>query len=120
MDHRDLMPNDREGRLRAAIEALKARTPPGEKPADAVVPAWDGKGGLICPRCGGTCRTPQAWNPWNGRDEKMVLVAGKCNNCPHRGCGAVHYVTEELARLHNSYLYPEDYPEARKPKREDG
>jgi hypothetical protein len=50
MNHRDLNLNDRERRLRLAIERLKRRTPKGQKPPDAVVPAWDGQGGMICPK----------------------------------------------------------------------
>lgn len=119
MNRRDLNLGDREQRLRSAIEALKARTPKCEKPPDAVVPAWDGQGGLICPRCGRRCVTPVAPNPNRCfEEEKMVLVAGKCNDCP--SCGAAHYVTERLAWIHNGYFFPEDYPETRKPKQEDG
>jgi hypothetical protein len=120
MNLRDLNLNDRERRLRLAIESLKRRTPKGQKPPDAVVPAWESQGGMICPKCGGRCVAPIAWNPWNSLDEKMVLVPGKCNNCPHQGCGAVHFVTEELAEVHNAFWYPEDYPVPREPKREDG
>lgn len=121
MNHRDLILKDREQRLRLAIESLKRRTPKGQKPPDAVVPAWDGWGGLICPKCGGRCVAPVAPNPNRCfKEERMILVPGKCNNCPHRGCGAVHFVTEELARLHNSFYYPEDDPIPREPKREDG
>lgn len=49
----------------------------------------------------------------------MVLVPGKVNVCPHEGCGAAHYVTEALARIHNHFLYPADYPEPHK-RRKDG
>lgn len=120
MNRRDFALKGREIALRRAFEALKARTSPGEKPPDAVVPAWDGKGGLICPRCGGTCVAPIAWNPWNSLDERMILVAGKCNECPHQGCGAVHFVTEELAQAHNAFWFPEQYASRRKKEREDG
>lgn len=121
MNRRDFTLKDREHRLRLAIEGLKRRTPKGEQPPDAVVPAWDGRGGLICPRCGGRCVTPVAPNPNRCfKEEKMVLVAGKVNVCPNQNCGADHFVTEELARLHNSFYYPEDYQESREPKREDG
>jgi hypothetical protein len=117
MNHRDLNLEDREHRLRAAIESLKHRIPKCEKPSDAVVPAWDGRGGLVCPKCGGTCFAPTAPNPYRCfKEEKMVLVPGKINECPHRGCGAAHFVTEELARLHNSFYYPEDYRESREKK----
>lgn len=121
MSRRDLDLKDREHRLRAAIETLRARTPKGEKPPDAVVPSWDGRGGCVCPKCGGTCFAPVAPNPYRGfKDDKMVLVPGKCNSCPHEGCGAVHFVTEDLARLHNEYFYPKDDKEPREPKREGG
>lgn len=121
MNSPDPILKDREHRLRVAIESLKRRTPHGEKPPDAVVPTWDGRGGMICPKCGGRCVTPVAPNPYRAfQEEKMVLVPGKVNVCPHGCCGADHYVTEELAWLHNSFYYPEDYRESRKPKREDG
>jgi len=118
VDHRDPIMKDREHRLRAAVEALKDRTPPGEKPSDAVVPAWDGKGGLTCPRCRRTCVTPIAWNPWNSLDEKMVLVSGKCNNCPMR-LRACSLVTEELARP-TTLSVPDDLSTPRKPRKRRG
>lgn len=101
-----LILKDREQRLREAIEATKNRTPKGEKPPEAVVPTLLPDGKLLCPKCGRHCVTPKAWNPWNGRDEKMILVAGKCNDCPQ--CGCQHFVTEELALEHNHYFFPDD------------
>lgn len=123
MDDRDLTPKDREHRLRLAIEGLKRREPKGEKPEDAVVPTLTAEGECRCPKCGKTARTPEAWNPWTGRDERMVLVPGKCNDCPN--CGVRHFVTEELAQAHNHMLYPDDPQffarrQHRKEKREDG
>jgi hypothetical protein len=106
VDRRKLNLKDREHRIREALEQGKAREPRGVKPADAVVPTLTAEGACRCPQCGGTCNTPVAWNPWNGLDEKMVLVHGKVNNCPH--CRCRHFVTRELARAHNHYWFPED------------
>lgn len=104
--NRRLVLKDREQRLREAMEAVKTRQPKGEKPEDAVVPTLMDDGKLLCPKCGRHCVTPKAWNPWNGRDEKMVLVAGKCNDCPQ--CGCKHFVTEDLALAHNHFWFPDD------------
>ncbi len=76
---------------------------------DSVIPRLLPSGLLLCPRCGNQCRTATVPNPNLGfREEPMVLVAGKHAKCPHEGCDAYHYFTEELARAFNRKLFPED------------
>jgi hypothetical protein len=81
--------------------------PPKGPPPGSVTPDTLSEDGLvICPSCRGLCRTPTAWNPWNGRDEPMILVALNTNHCPH--CGIVHFVSAGLAREFNHLLFPDD------------
>lgn len=79
---------------------------PKGPPPDAVVPRLLPNGELECPRCGRRCRTPVAWNPWSGIEERMVLVPGKTCECPN--CGCLHLFPPSLAMTHNRILYPDD------------
>jgi hypothetical protein len=79
---------------------------PNGPPLDAVVPRLLPDGSLECPKCKGVCRTPVAWSPWSGIEERMVLVAGKTCDCPH--CRCVHLFPPGLALAHNRILYPDD------------
>ena len=82
--------------------ALPKGPPPG-----SVTPTILSEAGLVvCPRCGGLCRSPTGWNPWTGRDERMILVGNRTARCPH--CHAQHYITPTLARRYNHRLYPDD------------
>lgn len=81
-------------------------TSPKGPPPDAVVPRLLAGGDLECPKCKGVCRTPLAWNPWSGVEERMILVANKTCDCPH--CGCVHLFPAALAAAHNRILYPRD------------
>jgi DNA-directed RNA polymerase subunit RPC12/RpoP len=81
--------------------------PPKGPPHGSVTPdTLTADGLVVCPACGGRCRTPTAWNPFNGRDEPMILVALKTNRCPH--CEIVHFVSPRLAREFNHRLFPDD------------
>jgi len=50
--------------------------------------------------------TPVGWNPWTGTDGKMILLPNRTADCPHAGCGAVHWITPDIARRHNRAVYP--------------
>jgi hypothetical protein len=63
-------------------------SPKGPLPG-SVTPDTPSEDGLVvCPACRGRCRTPVAWNPWNGLEEPMVLIGNRTATCPH--CGVVH------------------------------
>lgn len=81
-------------------------SPKGPPPGSVTPDSLSEDGLVVCPACGGRCRTPTAWNPWNGLDEPMVLVANKTNRCPH--CSIVHFVSPSLAREFNHRLFPDD------------
>jgi hypothetical protein len=85
------------------LDRFVATRPPG-----SVIPWLLPTGMLLCPKCKGECRTPTMLNPNTHRVEPMILLGGKIARCPHAGCDAVHFFPEELARLYNRRLYPED------------
>lgn len=87
--------------MRRRLQFTKA-----ERPEGAVIPRLLPSGTLLCPRCEGQVRTPTAWNPFNGKEEPMILIADKTATCPH--CGAVHFFPGDLARAFNRNLYPGD------------
>ena len=60
---------------------------------------------MKCPKCGVEIITPTGFNPFNQREEKMVLVPGNPYRC---ACGAVFTVTPEQALEHNHHWFPED------------